>query len=60
MSMTGYLRRVTAEEMRMITAEIYACRNSGELELAQDYLPQLQLFYMEAASNHRAMLQYVQ
>jgi hypothetical protein len=44
----------------MMTAEIYACRDSGELELAQEYLPQLQLFYTQAASKDRAMLLYVE
>jgi hypothetical protein len=60
------LTHVTEEDLArrfdlsaMMTAEIYACRDSGELELAQEYLPQVQLFYTEAASNDRAMLLYI-
>jgi hypothetical protein len=43
----------------MVAAEIYACRDSGDLDLAQEYLPQLQLFYDEAASAGYAMLLYI-
>jgi hypothetical protein len=43
----------------MTAAKIYACRDSEDLELAQQYLPQLQLFYTEAASEGRAMLLYI-
>jgi hypothetical protein len=44
----------------MMTAGIYACRDSGDLELAQEWLPQLQDFYRDAASDGRAMLLYIQ
>jgi hypothetical protein len=43
----------------MTATEIYACRDSADLELAQEYLPQLRLFYSGAASDGRAMLLYI-
>ncbi len=62
----GSLKQVAKEDLArrfdlpsMMAAEIYACRDSGDLELAQEYLPQLQLFYMEAAADGRAMLLYI-
>lgn len=43
----------------MIAARIYACKDKGELDLAQDYFKHLSRYYTEAAANGNAMLLYI-
>jgi hypothetical protein len=43
----------------MEAASIYACRDEGELELAQDYWEPLKQFYAGAAAVGDAMLLYI-
>jgi hypothetical protein len=43
----------------MLAAKIYACRDEGELELAQHYFAQVVEYYDEAAKRGDAMLLYL-
>lgn len=43
----------------MKAAKIYACRDEGELKLAQDYFTQVCTYYEEAAARNDAMLLYL-
>jgi|HubBroStandDraft_4_1064222.scaffolds.fasta_scaffold154397_2 hypothetical protein len=43
----------------MIASEIYACRDEGELDLAQEYFEQLKSFYADSAARGSAILLYV-
>jgi uncharacterized protein DUF1877 len=43
----------------MVTAKVYACRDEGELKLAQHYFAQLVNYYAQAAERGGAMLLYL-
>jgi hypothetical protein len=43
----------------MMASNLYACRNDGDLELAQQYFELTRQFYTEAASRGCAMLLYI-
>ncbi len=43
----------------MKAARVYACRDEGELQLAQDYFTQVCNYYDEAATRGDAMLLYL-
>jgi hypothetical protein len=43
----------------MIAAEIYACREEGDLGLAQEYFSELVRYYADAATRGNAMLLYL-
>ena len=43
----------------MIAAKIYACRDRGELDLAQECFARLKAFYAESAADGKCMLLYI-
>jgi hypothetical protein len=60
------LKKVSADDLAgrfdlptMIVAEIYACRDEGDLGLAQEYFAELARYYADAAARGNAMLLYL-
>jgi hypothetical protein len=51
------IRRVNAEQA--MAASLYACREPGDLELAQAYSDKVRDFYAESATQGAGMLFYI-